>query len=45
MDAQSAAVDHAEATYICLITTRRAERPAMADYGVTDNPEGLLPWS
>ena len=27
------------------MTTPRVERPDMADYGVTDNPEGLLPWS
>ena len=27
------------------MTAPRSERPDMADYGVTDDPEGLLPWS
>lgn len=28
-----------------MISTPRTERPDMAGYGVTDDPEGLLPWS
>ena len=27
------------------MTTPRAERPAMADYGVPDELDGVLPWS
>jgi len=45
MDEQSAAAGHKEATYICRMTTPRSERPDMAGYGVTENPEGMLPWS